>query len=326
MRRMPLLLAGIDEAGYGPLLGPLCVGMSLFRVRDWSPGDPAPDVWKLLSTAVCKKPSDTRRRLPIADSKQIKLANDCKTHHPLVHLERGVLAFLQSRDGRCCATDHELLDGLGAKVDAQPWYLGDPTLLPLASTSGQVSIAAARLAGACEEAGVELLDLRCIIIAEAEFNDTIRRTGSKADATTLAVGRHLRAMFGREGFGAEDARIVCDQLGGRTQYEDLLTRELPGARVAPLAESDQRSRYSLSEKAIIQFMPEAESAHLPVALASMVAKLTRELAMRWFNRYWCARVPELKPTAGYSTDARRWLDEMREVLNPAERAAMVRIA
>ena len=84
---MALLLAGIDEAGYGPTLGPLCVGMTLFRVRDWEPGQEAPDLWKLLSGTVCKKPSDARRRIPIADSKALKLANDTKTRHPLVHLE-----------------------------------------------------------------------------------------------------------------------------------------------------------------------------------------------------------------------------------------------
>jgi hypothetical protein len=58
----------------------------------------------------------------------------------------------------------------------------------------------------------------------------------------------------------------------------------------------------------------------------MVAKLTRELAMHRFNRYWCARCPELKPTAGYNTDARRWLHDMRDVLNTSDRKAMVRLA
>ena len=45
---------------------------------------------------------------------------------------------------------------------------------------------------------------------------------------------------------------------------------------------------------------------LPVALASMTAKYHRELAMRAFNHFWCERVPDLKPTAGYPLDAKRF--------------------
>jgi hypothetical protein len=38
----------------------------------------------------------------------------------------------------------------------------------------------------------------------------------------------------------------------------------------------------------------------------MASKYLRELAMRPFNEFWCRHVPELKPTAGYSTDSRRF--------------------
>jgi ribonuclease HII len=303
--------------------------MTLFRVRDWSPGDDAPDLWKLLRGAVCKKPNDTKKRIPIADSKSLKLANDTKTRHPLVHLERGVLAFLRGLTDQATAHDVTLFERLGAEMEPMPWYGGEATALPLGVTEGELAIAAARIAGECESAGVELLEMRCVMIPENAFNETVKRTGSKGETTAIAMGRHLRALLARRDFLACDARIVCDQLGGRTQYEGLLSRELDGiagAVVSPLAESEARSRYSIAERAIIQFMPEAESAHLPVALASMIAKYTRELAMMRFNRYWCGRVPELKPTAGYSTDARRWLNEMRDVLAPEERVAMVRIA
>jgi hypothetical protein len=77
---------------------------------------------------------------------------------------------------------------------------------------------------------------------------------------------------------------------------------------------------------VIHFRPEAEDAHLPVALASMTAKLVRELAMARFNRYWCLRMPELKPTAGYTLDARRWLEEANGVVREEEREVMVRMA
>ena len=76
----------------------------------------------------------------------------------------------------------------------------------------------------------------------------------------------------------------------------------------------------------VQFRPEAEEAHLPVALASMTAKMVRELSMSRFNRYWCARMPELKPTAGYVQDARRWLEDLDGVMYDDEREAMVRQA
>lgn len=346
--RVPLLLAGIDEAGYGPTLGPLCVGLSVFRIRDWNPGDPAPDLWRLLKSGICRKPGDARRRIPVADSKRLKLANDVKTRHPLVHLERGVLAFLRSLDA-APATDAEFFSGLGADLGEHPWYRVDPTPLPIALTPGEIAIAGGRIAAALERAGIELVDLRCAVVCESAVNQAIQRTGSKAEATAAAVGEHLRrvvahwkaaavpeavAVGGGPDTPPECAasesppalRIVCDQLGGRTQYQGILTRELPGAEVVPLTETGERSRYSIAPEAVVQFMPEAEASHLPVALASMVAKLVRELCMARFNRYWCARCPGLKPTAGYAQDARRWLDDMHEVLSPEERAAMVRIA
>jgi len=115
-----------------------------------------------------------------------------------------------------------------------------------------------------------------------------------------------------------------------------------GFEVETLEETDRCSRYAVQKTESeaqarspepdnpcsihIQFRPEAEEAHLPVALASMTAKLVRELAMARFNRYWCDRIPGLKPTAGYVQDARRWLVDVEGVLCDDEREAMVRKA
>jgi hypothetical protein len=38
----------------------------------------------------------------------------------------------------------------------------------------------------------------------------------------------------------------------------------------------------------------------------MTAKYLRELAMRAFNEFWAARVPNLRPTAGYPMDSHRF--------------------
>ncbi|MFG0243130.1 MAG: hypothetical protein ACF8R9_10135 [Phycisphaerales bacterium JB054] len=384
---MALIYCGIDEAGYGPMLGPLCVGFSAFRVEDWTPEGGAPDLWKLLDKAVCRKGRDSRGRIAVADSKKLKLSNQSKTRHPLTHLERGVLAFgglacqksplreqgdrvggeaSDDRDpslaggapsdapslargalpaehtGLDLTTDHALFCALGAHLEPHPWYGGEAVGLPLEGSEAQLAIARNTLALTCERAGVEPLALACIAVGESEFNEAVRTGGSKAHLTTRCFARYLRRVVERWGDGGDEVRVVCDRHGGRTSYASMIEMAVRGlgCGVETLEESERCSRYlierdpSLARGGLhrgspcvhVQFRPEAEEAHLPVALASMTAKLVRELSMARFNRYWCARMPELKPTAGYVQDARRWLEDLDGVMYDDEREAMVRLA
>jgi ribonuclease HII len=335
---VPLILAGIDEAGYGPLLGPLCVGAAVLRVEEWTPGDQAPDVWKLLSRAVCRKAGDKRQRIAVDDSKKLKGPNDRATRHPLHELERAVLAFLACLEHRP-NTDLDLFSCLHAATERHPWYEGSPGPCPVSLQAEQVGIAANLLRGAFAGAGAGLADLRCCAVGEAAFNDLIARTGTKAATTGWATSRHLRDIWARWGTEEDSCcggpRVVCDAHGGRTDYADFLARAVPGASVEIIEQSPRRSRYVLNgtlpddprpRAMTVMFMPEAESACLPVALASMTAKLVRELMMARFNRYWCALVPQLKPTAGYNTDARRWLSDAGPILTPDLRATLIRRA
>lgn len=316
---MPLIYAGIDEAGYGPMLGPLCVGLSVFRVDHWSPGSPPPDLWSLLSKAVSKAPEPGR--LPINDSKKLKIQSGPR--HPLTHLERAVLAMLSAKDGSPPADDLELLARLSARWPGNPWYDGPPLPLPRAGGTEALRIDANVLGHALEDAGVHILTLACEVIGETEFNDLLGRAGSKAATTLAGLSRHLQRLH-KSHAGAE-VRVVCDRLGGRTSYADVLRQALGVSEVRVIEQSPRVSRYDAAGLGVL-FQPEAEQAHLPVALASMIAKLMRELAMERFNRSWRARLPELKPTAGYVTDARRWLSDASTVIEPSEREAMIRRA
>lgn len=331
---MPLIYAGIDEAGYGPLLGPLCVGLAVFRVERHEPGGRVPDLWALLRSGVCRSLAeqcgDRSHRVAIADSKKLKLPNQGSSRHPLLHLERAVLALLRGV-GVSPADDAHLLAALGARLPGEPWYEGRAIPLPIACGAGELGIASNVLAASMSAAGVSLEELRCTVVGEEAFNATVRETGSKAEVTARAIGGHLRLVrerWGGGGGGAE-VRIACDRLGGRTGYADLLARELPGVGVRAVAESSELSVYDLGagpRPARVQFMAESESAHLPVAAASIVAKLVRELAMQRFNRHFSALQPELRPTAGYVADARRWLDEARGTIDPPTRRRLVRLA
>jgi hypothetical protein len=101
---------------------------------------------------------------------------------------------------------------------------------------------------------------------------------------------------------------VCDKHGGRNHYAPLLVDAFSQTLVQVQIESRAVSRYRLPLFGFdvqITFQCQGES-FMPTALASMTAKYVRELAMRAFNEYWCERVPDLRPTAGYPGDSRRF--------------------
>lgn len=327
-----MLYCGIDEAGYGPMLGPLTVGLAVFAIDDWNAGDPAPDLWNAMPRAVCKAIRGAGQRIPIADSKKLKLSNDSKKRHPCTHLERGVLSALTASGETMPATDTDLLESLCGEVPGLPWYAGTPASLPLGEPIESHRISSNLLAGAMNDAGVRLVHLCVRTITEDRFNEIVRATGSKAQttATALADLLPLAAMLADAEPNTDPAtpvRMICDRQSGRLDYEDIIARAFPGEGVELAMRTNQASRYLLRDGRIaVNFETQAEDRHLPVALASMAAKFVRELLMARMNRYFRARMPELKPTAGYVQDARRWLRDADTILEPDERSTMVRLA
>ncbi len=76
------LVIGVDEAGYGPNLGPLCIGLSA-----WEVSSEEQDLSQLLEPVVSSKPA--KDRVAVADSKQLY-----KPGGGLETLELGVLGML----------------------------------------------------------------------------------------------------------------------------------------------------------------------------------------------------------------------------------------
>lgn len=358
---MALIIAGIDEAGYGPLLGPLTVGLSVWGIDEWNEGDPAPNLWTLLESGVCKTPADKRSRIAIDDSKKLKLANKWDDagegdtaptdgpydpHASLVHLARGVLSVLAALDHRP-TDDAGIFAALGARCPEHDCYAPALGSCADADTLAAIGIAANLLRRACDTAGAAPLALSCRVFCEREFNTLVDDHRSKGAVTSQAFLEHARSIWNRwgddDGAGEGGPRIVCDRHGGRTDYLPLIAALAPGVRVETLEHTPQRSRYLVHAEApdtpdrrprrlTLLFTPEADGAHLPVALASMTAKLVRELLMARFNRaFWDAarqRNVELKPTAGYRNDAQRWLADATRVgvMTPTLRRELVRRA
>ena len=337
-----LIYAGIDEAGYGPMLGPLCVGCAVFAIEDADPADGPPNLWDRLDDVVTRGARDARRRIAVDDSKKLKGSNQAKAH-PLRHLERGVLSFLSTRTGdepsdrghAPPATDDALFALTGTDLPttvATPWYQSN-TALPVAHDADALAIDAARLDRGLSAAGVRLLELRCEAIDAGEFNRRLSAGSNKASINLDAVARHVADV--RRASRAADAeavpRIVCDRQGGRSHYREWLQDCFPDASIRILGETETISRYRLDDPGggfVIGFETGSEDRHLPIALASMTAKYLRELAMIRMNRFFKSHVPDLKPTAGYVQDGRRFVGEITPVIETVgiDRAEFIRTA
>lgn len=321
-----LIYAGIDEAGYGPMLGPLCIGMSAFLLERHNEGETPPDLWETLREGVCVSPRDKRRRIAVADSKRLKGASNSKSH-PLRHLERGVLAFTGAIDGTSVLSsldDASLLGRFGADLPtalSTPWYKS-VTSLPVAHDPDMLSISSARLRTTMDQAGVRPLVLGCTSIDAGELNRQLAEGDSKAKINQNAIlGLVARVRVIAAEVGETTPRIVIDRQGGRTFYSDWITSCLPNSRVKILGENERISRYEVHDDKgamVLSFETGAETRHFPVALASMVAKYTRELAMIRLNRFFAERLPQLKPTAGYVQDGRRFMKEVKPVVDSLE--------
>jgi hypothetical protein len=169
--------------------------------------------------------------------------------------------------------------------------------------------------------GVVLERIACRGIYPGEFNALLERGLNKSDilsAATLDLAASLRAV------GPDEPAIVwCDRHGGRKRYGGLVARHFDAALVQPLEETPERSAYLVPasdrppmQACRIEFCVGGES-RAPVALASMAAKYVRELSMQAFNSFWADRVPGLRPTAGYPTDALRWRHDAAAAIEQA---------
>jgi hypothetical protein len=295
-------VVGVDEAGYGPNLGPLVQAAVAVRLPE---DDPAG--WATVKAHVRRAgegPAGDRRVL-VDDSKKVHSGP-----HPLRRLERGLAAVLGPPSGHLGPwLGSRTLPGVLDDLTAEPWF--DPTE-PLPLHRRRVADLRPRLA----DLEVEARLVGVSLVPAPLFNRIVAGSGSKA--TVLSAGLIGLVAAARTALtDGEPVTFVCDKQGGRNGYAAMLTAAFPDGWVHTEHESADESRYrvdGLDRSAVVQFRPRAESASISVALASMACKYLREICMRQFNRFWAQHVPDLKPTAGYPGDARRYYDAIRPAM------------
>lgn len=296
-------IIGTDEAGYGPNLGPLVVSATMW----WLPDELLDaNLYNVLAAAVTADGREAERdgRIPIADSKSLYHSGGS-----MALLERAVLAALAA-SGDHPTSWQQVFDALAPESDSGraqlPWYGSFEQALPIHADPEDVAAAGERLRQAVEATGVRLCRARSTVLWVPEFNELVQAHGNKAFVLSRATLKLVGDLIGKATH--EPIRVFCDKHGGRNKYAGLLQEIAGTGLVQVVTESRAESRYRFgppSRRAEIRFSARGEQ-HLPAALASMISKFLRELAMMALNRYWCGVVGGLKPTAGYPTDAKRW--------------------
>lgn len=317
-------LAGVDEAGFGPILGPLVVagvGME---------GPPGVDPWRALSRHVARR-SHKKGKVRVADSKVVN-----QGPHGLLRLEETALVFWVACHGEVPETLEAWLAAIGAdlaRLRCCPWYEDLALRLPLRADLGWVQLQAELIGRALRKAEVRLVDIALRPVDVEEWNGLIADTDNKSRAHFRAyaevLGRLLERPLAAPVAGAQ-GRVVADRCGGRTHYAEDLRRLVRDATVETLVEAPHESSYRLCRAGgdvTVTFAERGEERSFPTALASCFAKYLRELMVEVLNRWFCARVPGLEPTAGYHVDGHRFLGDLEPFLqqNPLPRARLVRV-
>ncbi len=253
----PQLVLGIDENGYGPVLGPFVVTGVLLEVD----GDP----WNVLKIG--------GKRSFIRDSKEI-----FRGSLPSYRIgETLALGFLKNLGLSPKDTAEYIQEVTGEPYDSlfqgsesiKPlhpilrlplWLDNEPSKIPLTGYGP-----------------VKIVCVRQRVIMPGLFNRRVKAIGSKAYLDFLEFMEVADLCT-----AGKSAIIILGKIGGTTHYLKMF-RFAGIEPVKVLFESRERSSYTYKLWKL-NFIRDADSKYLPVAMASIVGKYTREILMTALSR------------------------------------------
>ena len=306
------LVIGVDEAGYGPSMGPLTICATAWRVPH---SFDVTSMSELLEPEFIAKPiRPDSIHIPIGDSKKIN-----RDRFGIEGLCLGSRFLCFEVDGVDLIDWDRTLYGFAShdwtRIQDVPWYaLGNPS-----SDDRLGQLVADRIAyfdrgsQKLRSLSLRLIGIRMRVLDEPEFNRQVDIIGNKSSVlseTSLMLVRDVIATFAEPD---ESVEVYCDKHGGRNRYQGVLSHCFEQEWFAIEVEGKNCSRYTSSWRGHpirIQFKVDGDSI-FPSAAASIIAKWTREELMGRLNGFWRSKVSNgIEPTAGYYVDALRFAEQI----------------
>ena len=269
-------VVGVDENGLGPRLGPLIATAATIEVKRY-------DREKLAALA---------SEAGIGDSKQTSAFGK------MAEAESLVLAVFEDAEQRAPTHFDDLLEGMaldgplilrnrcpGGQTESQCWSAA----MPLPAFGGSLERGREML-GSLRKGGVRVKRVRTQIACAAFINDALAAGESKLK---VDLGLFERLVLDARRATGHDLTAICGMVGGIRSYQNYFRHF-----AKPKALRDACA-YAVPDVGEVRFEVKADDRHLPVALASMVGKVMRELAMARIVRFYQGHDKSLRDVSGY---------------------------
>jgi ribonuclease HII len=275
-----MIVVGVDENGLGPRLGPMVVTAVTLRCRSYN----------------AEKVRTKSKRAGIDDSKQSGGFGRMATCESLALALVERVSNVRARN----ADEFFSAVSLGGMMDLRapcpresaPQCWGEN--LPLPAFGGDLA-EGNRMLDELAEIGLRAERVRseilCARVLNAEFDKDISKL-----AIDLGAFERLLIDARRAVPGTIDA--LCGMVGGMRKYTEHF-RHFAAGDVTVLAEERGFAAYSVKGIGRVRFEVDADGLHTPVAVASMVGKYVRELAMERQNRFYAKHDAALPSPSGY---------------------------
>ncbi len=278
-----MLVMGVDENGMGPRLGPLvATGCTL-------------EISRYARASLC----DRGLRLGLTDSKETG------GFSKMAFAESVALALLCAADRQPPPiTADELLEraapgtrsALGsrcpdASTSEQCWGVD----LALPAFGGDAAHGEELLGKLVGRSSLRIVDVQSRLACAGLLNARLAQGKNKLDVDLELFEDLIESVRRQHG---RPELVVCGMVGGIRDYASRF-RSFSPERVRSLSGRRGQRRYAIDDLGEVRFEVDADARHLPVALASILGKYVRELAMRRIGEFYRRFDSDLRLASGY---------------------------